>query len=77
MAPGPGFQSPYESVSAAGFADCRTRKMPTALTITSEVAFLRVTNVLARTVQRILHFTAGIIFGALAVAACLKLAGRP
>ena len=26
--------------------------------------------------QRILHFTAGLIFGALAFAACLKLAGR-
>jgi hypothetical protein len=26
--------------------------------------------------QRSLHFTAGIIFGALTIAACLKLAGR-
>jgi hypothetical protein len=26
--------------------------------------------------QRVLHFAAGIIFGALAIAACLKLAGR-
>lgn len=27
-------------------------------------------------VQRILHFVAGIIFGVLAIGACLKLAGR-
>jgi len=26
--------------------------------------------------QRVLHFAAGIIFGALAIGACLKLAGR-
>jgi len=26
--------------------------------------------------QRVLHFTAGVIFGALTIAACLKLAGK-